>query len=315
MRGAFLARVAPLAAALLALAAIALLGGAFHLRFLTEILLLGTAVMGLDLLVGFAGLVSLGHAALFGAAAYAAAVAALQLGGGLFVVLGAGIATALALSAVMGAAIMRSSHLFLLILTLLLGQIVWEVAFHWREVTGGADGLRGLPPLTLGPWRLDGPRALFLLAGGLALAAYGAARSFTEAPIGRALVGAREQPLRMSALGYSIPRIRLYAMLAAGGLAGAAGSLYPFLNLYVGPQSVHWSLSATMIIMLVIGGTGSLWGAFLGSAIYLTLQTYISSYTDRWQLFVGLIFVLIVLLLPRGLAGAVGRLRWPGQRA
>lgn len=315
MSHASLLRAVPLLAAAAALAAISLLGGAFHLRFLTEILLIGTAVMSLDLLVGFGGLVSLGHAALFGAAAYAAAVAALHLGGNLLVVLGAGTATALALAAVMGAAIMRSSHFFLLILTLLLGQIVWEVAFHWRDVTGGADGLRGLPALSLGSWRLDGPRALFLLAGGLALAAYGLARSFIHAPLGRALVGMREQPLRMSALGYSIPRIRFCAMLVAGGLAGVAGSLYPFLNLYVGPQSVHWSLSATMIIMLVIGGTGSLWGAFLGSAIYLTLQTYVSSYTDRWQLFVGLIFVLIVLLLPRGLAGAVRRLRWPGRWA
>lgn len=309
MRRALLSRAAPMAAALLALALPAALAGPFHLRFLAEILLLGTAVMSLDLLVGFGGLVSLGHAALFGTAAYAAAVAALHLGGNLLLVLGAGTGAALLLAALMGVAIMRSSHLFLLILTLLLGQIAWEVAFHWRAVTGGADGLRGLPPLSLGPWRLDGPRALFLLAGGLALAAYGLARSFVAAPVGRALVGAREQPLRMSALGYSTARIRLRAMLAAGGIAGAAGSLYPFLNLYVGPQSVHWSLSATMIIMLVIGGVGSLWGAFLGSAVYLALQTYVSAYTDRWQLFVGVIFVLIVLLLPHGLAGAAARWR------
>lgn len=302
-------RVAGPLAALLALALAALLAGDFHLRFLTEILLIGTAVLALDLLVGFGGLVTLGHAALFGAAAYAAAIAALSLGGNLLLVLGAGIGMALLLAGLMGVMIMRSSQLFLLILTLLLGQIAWEVAFHWRAVTGGADGLRGLPPLTLFGLRLDGARSLFLLSGGVALAAHALARSFVAAPIGRALVGAREQPLRMAALGYSLGGIRLRAMLAAGGLAGAAGALYPFLNLYIGPQSLHWSLSASMIIMLVIGGTGSLWGAFLGSAIYLSLQTYLSAYTDRWPLLVGLIFVGIVLVLPRGLAGRLRRWR------
>ncbi|MBE9607188.1 branched-chain amino acid ABC transporter permease [Acetobacteraceae bacterium H6797] len=298
-----------LGASALALALPAWLAGEFHLRFLAEILLIGTAVMSLDLLVGFGGLVSLGHAALFGSAAYAAAIVALQMGGNLFVVLGTGIGAGVAMGAVMGIAVMRSSNLFLLIVTLLLGQIVWEVGFHWRAVTGGADGLRGLPALTLVGWVLNGPRALFVMSGLLALIAYGIARAFVRAPVGLALVGAREQPLRMVALGYSIPRIRLYALLASGGIAGAAGALYPFLNLYVGPQSLHWSFSATMIIMLVIGGVGSLWGAFLGSAIYLTLQTYVSAYTDRWQLCVGLIFVAIVLLLPHGLASGLRRLR------
>jgi branched-chain amino acid transport system permease protein len=304
----------PAAAALvlLAIALPALFAGDFHLRFLAEILIISTAVMSLDLLVGF-GLVSLGHAAPFGAAAYAAAIASQSLGGDLLLVLPLGIATGMAVSAVMGAVILRTSHLFLLILTLLLGQIVWEIAFHWRDVTGGADGLRGIPPLSLGPWGLSDARPLYLLAALLALACTGIARSFVKAPVGLALTGMREQPIRMTALGYSIPRIRFSAMLMAGAIAGAAGSLYPFVNLYVGPQSVQWSLSATMIVMLVIGGVGSLWGAFLGSAAYLTIQTYVSSYTDRWQLVVGLIFVLTVLLLPSGIAGGLRRLsRRPG---
>ncbi|MFH5926317.1 branched-chain amino acid ABC transporter permease [Roseomonas xinghualingensis] len=297
----------PAAAGLVAVAIAlpALWAGEFHLRFLAEILIIGTAVMSLDLLVGFGGLVSLGHAAPFGLAAYAAAIASQSLGGNLLLVLPLGAATGMAVAAVMGAVILRTSHLFLLILTLLLGKIAWEIVFHWREVTGGADGLRGLPPLSLGPWELSDARSLYLLAAGLALAATTAARSFAAAPLGRALIGIREQPLRMTALGYSIPRIRFSAMLAAGAIAGAAGALYPFVNLYVGPQSVHWTLSATMIVMLVIGGVGSLWGAFLGSAAYLTVQTYVSSYTDRWQLFVGLVFVLTVLLLPAGIAGGL----------
>jgi branched-chain amino acid transport system permease protein len=294
-----------LLAAMAVLTAPTLLAGEFHLRFLAEILIIGTAVMSLDLLVGFGGLVSLGHAALFGAAAYAAAITAQHLGGNVLLMLAVGIATGTTVAALMGAVIVRTSSLFLLILTLLVGQIIWEIAFHWRDVTGGADGLRGLPPLSFGPWMPGDARSLYLLVGAVALSAFWLARSFVAAPLGRALIGTREQPIRMSALGYSIPRIRFLAILVAGAIAGAAGSLYPFVNLYVGPQSVHWTLSATMIIMLVIGGVGSLWGAFLGSAVYLVIQTYISSYTDRWQLFAGLIFVLTVLLLPTGLASGL----------
>ncbi|MBW6398780.1 branched-chain amino acid ABC transporter permease [Roseomonas sp. HJA6] len=300
---------AVLAAALLAVVT-AVLADDFLLRFLAEILLLGIAVMSLDLLIGFGGLVSLGHAALFGGAAYAAAIAARAWGGDVLLMLGAGIATGTLLAAAMGVVILRSGQLFLLILTLLTGQMVWEVAFHWRDVTGGADGLRGLPALSFGPWALPGAQPLFLLAVLLAILAWLVARSYVAAPIGRALVGTREQPIRMSALGYSLFAVRFRALLLAGAIAGAAGALYPFVNLYVGPQSVHWTQSAAMVIMLVIGGIGSLWGGFLGAAVYLGIQTYLSAWTDRWQLCVGLVFVLTVLLLPNGIAG--GMRRWRG---
>ncbi len=292
-----------------AAAVVALFADDYLLRFLAEILLFGVAVMSLDILIGFGGLMSLGHAALFGGAAYAAAIVARQWGGDLVLMLGTGMATGLVLAAVMGVVVLRSGQLFLLIMTLLLAQMLWEVAFHWRDVTGGADGLRGLPALSLGPWALSGARALFLVAVPLAVVAFLVARSFIAAPIGRALVGTREEPIRMTALGYSLFAVRFRAMMVAGAMAGAAGALLPFVNQYVGPQSVHWTLSATLVIMLVIGGIGSLWGGFIGSAVYLGIQTYLSAYTDRWQLLVGLVFVLTVLLLPNGVAGGVRRWR------
>lgn len=306
-------RSLPVAAkvALLALAAAVplLFAGDYQLRFLAEILIIGTAVLSLDLLVGFGGLVSLGHAVFFGGAAYAAAIASQALGADVVVMLAVGIATGMASALLMGVVVMRTIALFFLILSLIVGQIVWEVVFHWREVTGGADGLRGFPVLTLhtgfATIPLNNGVALYLAALVLALAAYLAARSFVDAPIGRALLGTRERQLRMSALGYSIPRIRLMALLASGAIAGAAGSLYPFVNQYVGPNAVHWTMSAMMIIMLVIGGVGSLYGAFIGSAIYLGIQTYVSSYTDRWQLVVGLVFVLTVMIMPKGVVAGL----------
>ena len=281
----------------------------YQLRFLAELLIVGVAVLSLDLLVGYGGLVSLGQAAFFGTAAYAAALVAQRLGADVAVMLGVGMATGAALAALFGIVLMRTINLFFLILSLILGQMVWEIAFHWRDLTGGADGLRGFPALTLhlgvATVPLTSGLALYALAAIVALLALLVAHHFVDAPLGRALIGTRERALRMSALGYSIPRIRMQALIVSGAIAGAAGALYPFVNQYIGPNSVHWTFSAAMIIMLVIGGVGTLYGAFVGAAIYLTIQTYLSSYTDRWQLLVGLIFVLTVLLMPQGVVAGV----------
>lgn len=293
------------AAALLA----ALFGNDYQLRFLAEILIIGTAVLSLDLLVGFGGLVSLGHALFFGGAAYASALTAQAFGADLFLMLAVGIATGVILALIMGIVVMRTIALFFLILSLIVGQIGWEIIFNWRDVTGGADGLRGLPALTLHlgvtTIALNSGLGLFLVALVLGLVAWLVAMSFVNAPIGRALIGTRERALRMDALGYRIPRIRLIALLVSGGIAGAAGSIFPFVNQYIGPNTVHWTTSAMMIIMLVIGGVGSLYGAFIGAAIYLGIQNYVSSYTDRWQLVVGLIFVVTVMIMPKGIVAGI----------
>lgn len=283
-----------------------------HLRLIAEILILGVAVMSLDLLIGYGGLVSLGHAAMFGVGAYAAALFATHVSPDLLLAIPAGIVAATLVGAVMGALVMRSANLFLLILTLLLSQMVWEVIFRWRDVTGGADGFRGIPQLTLpGGTAIGSGVDLYYLAGVLAVGAYLVAASFVNAPIGKALVGTREQPIRMAALGYSIPRIRLSVFMVSSAIAGAAGALYPFVNLYVGPQVAHWTMSATLVIMLVLGGVCTLFGGFIGAAIYLVFQTHVSSYTDRWQLVVGLAFVATVLFVPRGLGRELHQLLRP----
>lgn len=299
---------APLVA-LAALAGLAVLPMAgvpdYHLRLIAEVLIYGVAVMSLDILIGYGGLVSLGHAAFFGIGAYVAALFATHVSPEILLVIPVAMAAAMAAGLVMGSLVIRSASLFLLILTLLLSQMVWEVVFRWRAVTGGADGFRGIPELVLNlpgvHLILGGPLALYSMAGLLAVGATLLARSFIMAPAGRALVGSREQPIRMTALGYSLPRIRLTAFVVSAGIAGAAGALYPFVNLYVGPQVAHWTTSATLFIMLVLGGVATLYGGYVGAAIYLGFQTYVSSYTERWQLVIGLLFVAAVLFVPGGL--------------
>lgn len=277
-------------------------GDPFLWRFATEALLIGCAVLSINLLIGYGGLVSLGHGAVFGFAGYATAIASQSLGASLPLMLAVGILAGVLLSVLMALVSLRTSDLFFLVTTLVAGQLVWEVAFRWRELTGGADGLRGFPRLSLGDIPLSAPYTLMTLALALALLCWLLLRSFSRAPIGLALVGLRDQPLRMAALGYQAWRIRLCAFMTAGAVAGAAGGLYPFANQYVSPQQVHWSFSATLIIMGVIGGIRTWRGAFMGATVYLFAQTYLSSYTDRWQLLVGLIFVATVLFMPNGLA-------------
>jgi branched-chain amino acid transport system permease protein len=296
--------------ALVALCAAAPLSGeGFVLRFAAEILLVGAAVMSLNLLIGVGGLVSLGHGAVFGAAAYCAAVAAQSWGGNVFMVIAIGMLAGMLVSAAMALLTLRSSGLFFLVLTLVGGQMVWEVAFRWRAVTGGADGLRGFPALSAGAMPLASPLALYLVALLLALAGWVALRSFARAPLGQALQGMRDQPLRMRALGFSQGRLRLQAFLMSGAVAGAAGAVFPFVNQYVGPNTVHWSMSATLVIMAVLGGIGTWFGGFAGAALYLLAQTQLSSYTDRWQLMIGLLFVATVIFLPHGIVPALRRRR------
>ncbi|MBJ7262873.1 MAG: branched-chain amino acid ABC transporter permease [Burkholderiaceae bacterium] len=276
-------------------------GQGFALRFGAEILLIGAAVMSLNLLIGLGGLVSLGHGAVFGCAAYAAAAAAQAWGGNVLLVLAVGVFAGMAIAGLMALLTLRSTGLFFLVLTLVVGQMAWEVVFRWREVTGGADGLRGFPGLDAFGIRLDTPAALYTVACVIAGLAWWVLRSFARAPVGLALQGMRDQPLRMRALGYSLGNLRVRAFLVSGAVAGAAGALFPFVNQYIGPNTVHWSMSATLVIMSVLGGIHVLLGGFAGAAVYLLAQTQLSSYTDRWQLAIGLLFVATVMFAPNGL--------------
>lgn len=297
-----------IALAAIALAAYGWMADPYLLRVATEILLVGTAVMSLNLLIGQGGLVSLCHGAIFGGAAYAAALAAQHAGAHAALVLAAGIAAGTLLALAAALLSLRSQGLFLLVVTLIAGQLLWEIAFHWRDVTGGADGLRGFGATDgAGAWAR--PLGLYALSAAWAGASFLLLHHFIRRPVGIALQGLRDQPLRMQALGYGAARLRLLAFAVSGAVAGGAGALYPFLNHYISPESVHWSFSATLIIMGVIGGVRTLHGAYIGAAIYLLIQTYLSSYTDRWQLLIGLLFVATVLFMPNGIASGprIGR--------
>ena len=286
----------------LATVLIGLLAQPGQLRLGTGVLLVGPAVMSLNLMVGQAGLVSLCHGALFGGAAYGGALLALHVTANPVLVILAGAATGGLLALVAGVVSLRMQGLYFLVLTLVAGQLLWEVVFHWREVTGGADGLRGFLHARGEEHAWSHPLPLYALAAGWALCSLLVLRHVVRRPAGLLMQALRDQPLRLRTLGYSLARIRLLTWCVSGVVAGGAGALYPFINHYVSPDSTHWSFSASLLIMGVIGGIRTLHGAWLGAAIYLLCQTWLSSLTEHWQLLVGLIFVGVVLFMPDGIA-------------
>jgi len=295
-----------LGAVALALAPLAL--GSYHLGLLTKMLILAIFAMSLNLILGFGGLPSLGHAAYFGVAAYTAALL-VRRGVDLFWLDAvAGLAAATITAALFGLLALRTRGAYLLMITLALAQVLWGIAFGWRSFTGGDDGLPGIARPSAGlPWSLaDGVRFYYF-----ALAVFALATAFlwlvVHSPFGRALVGIRESERRMEVLGYNTWLHKYVAFVLAGALAGVAGVVFVYLNGYVSPSYLSVVYSAMALIMVILGGAGTLLGPAIGSAVIVGLESTVSAYTERWLLVLGLIYVAVTLFAPNGLAGLLRR--------
>jgi branched-chain amino acid transport system permease protein len=282
---------------------------------LTEVLIFGIFAMSLDLLIGYTGLVSFGHAAFYGIAAYAAGIVATRFTDNLFVTLAAGLLAAGLLALAIGALSIRSSGIYFLMLTLAFSQMVYAAAWKWTWLTGGSNGLAGVPRPSLGVGALDlaAPTAFYYLVLLFFVGAYLALRGLVASPLGHSFVGVRENESRMRAVGYNTWRVKLAAFVIAGLFAGLAGTLFSYYNGFVSPHDVYWTTSGHVMIMVIIGGAGTLVGPVLGAAFFLLVQNVVSSQTDRWPLIMGAAFIFFVLVAPRGIAGlyrdavAVGR--------
>ncbi|MBT9281874.1 MAG: branched-chain amino acid ABC transporter permease [Hydrogenibacillus schlegelii] len=277
---------------------------AYHLNLLTEVLIFGIFAMSLNLLTGYTGLVSLGHAAFFGVGAYAASLALIHLSTNLFLSLLFGVLFSLMLAAVVGFFSTRVHGFYFLMLTLAFSQMVYALAYRWSGLTGGDNGLAGVPKPSLPGGPVIGqPHQLFYLTLSVFVLVVIALSIFLSSPFGRALVGIRENEVRMQAVGYPTVLYKNIAFIVSGSLAGLAGSLYAYLNGFVSPKELYWTMSGEVLFMVLIGGAGTLFGPVLGAAFILLLKTWVSSYTDLWMMVVGAAFILFVIFVPGGLAG------------
>jgi branched-chain amino acid transport system permease protein len=304
-------RLAALAVvAVVAMLALPQLLSSYYLGLACQMMIFALFAMSLDLLIGYTGMASLGHAAYFGIAAYTTGLLALKLGWTVWLALPAGLIAAALAAAIFGLLALRTRGSYFLMITLALSQVVWGVATGWRSLTGGDDGLPNVPRPDLGfGWSLGGDAAFYyfvlLLAGAGALLLV----RIVGSPFGHALRGVRESETRMLALGYAVRRYRLAAFVLAGTFAGLAGCLYVYDNRFVSPDYLQVIRSAEVLLMVILGGAGTLIGPALGAALIVLLENVVSAYTERWLIVLGVIYILVALFAPRGIIGFIREYR------
>jgi branched-chain amino acid transport system permease protein len=308
--------------AALAIAAVALVtlpiwvGNPYYINVASQILLFAVFALALNVLVGYGGLVSLGHAGLFAIAGYTAALM-LENGYGHLVANLGGLVVVLAASAVFAVLALRATGIGFLMITLALGQIVWGVAYRWAGLTHGDNGVNvSGRPMPFGI-SLSNATSFYFATLVVFLAALGAMLLFVRSPFGASLRGTRDQPRRMNALGYNVWLIRFVAFLFSGFWTGVAGLLFIYYTEFVSPQVAQLQSSAEALLMVISGGTATLLGPIVGAAIVVVMKNVVSAYLERWNMALGIIFVLIITFMPEGLVpGSVRlwRLAWAAWR-
>ncbi len=294
--------------AAVALAAFPLAGSDFYLQFVTKIMIMGIFAMSLELLVGTTGLVSLGHAAFFGVAGYTLALLTPQYeAANLWLMLAAALAAAALCALVIGALVLRTSGVYFIMATLAFAQMLFYL-LHDAKFAGGSDGLYIYlrPEARLFGWRpfdLDDKLHLYYFVLVLLVLVYAFLRTVLASRFGHALAGIRINEARMRSLGFATYRYKLAAFVLAGTLAGLAGYLAALQFGFVNPELLSWHYSGNVLMMVILGGMGSLSGAVAGAFAMTFLQELFSGFTKHWQLLMGAFVVVVALTLPRGLAG------------
>ena len=306
-------------AALVAVVALAMLPFAikeiYYVNIASQILLYAIFALGLNILVGYAGLVSLGHAGLFGIAAYVVAYLLVAGHGHTLAIAAALIATLIA-TAGFAALALRAAGITFIMITLALGEIIWGLAYRWISLTNGDNGITvATRPAPFGI-PLGSARAFYVATLIVFLIAIAGAGIFVRSPFGAALRGTRDQPRRMIALGYHVWMIRFWAFMFSGLLTAVAGILFIYYNQFISPQALALTASAESLLMVISGGAGTLLGPVVGAALVVIVKNVVSAYVERWNFMLGAIFVAIVVFMPEGLVPGVARLTrsfWRGR--
>jgi branched-chain amino acid transport system permease protein len=286
--------------------------GVYYLNVSSQILYYAIFALGLNILAGYGGLVSLGHAGLFGIAAYAVGYM-LQHGFGHPVAILTALVVGMASMAVYGVLALRATGIGFIMITLALGEIIWGLAYRWISITGGDNGinLHGRPhPFG---FAIDSPPAFYYATLMVFLISLAAVTIFVRSPLGAALMGTRDQPRRMNALGYHVWAIRFWACMFSGLLTAIAGVLFVYYTQFISPQALDLTASAEVLLMVISGGAGTLLGPVVGAALVVVVKSVVSGFIERWNMLLGAIFVAIVILMPEGLVpGSVRlwRLMW-----
>jgi branched-chain amino acid transport system permease protein len=283
--------------------------GDYYRSLLTEILIWGLLAMSLDLLIGYTGIVSFGHAALFGLGAYGASMVIVRMDAGLWIALMAGMLTAGLLALGVGILTLYLKGIYFTITTLVTAEIFHTIVLAWTSFTGGENGLNfTVPPVSFGRLleidMMDGKDfyycVLIILMG-----SYLICRGIVRSSFGRVLRGIKENEDRTRAIGYDVRRYKVMVFVASGLFAGLSGALYAMLNRYTNPDFLHFIISGEAVIWNLIGGIGTLFGPIVGVGFVIVLVDFLSSWMQNYLIIFGIMFIVAVIYLPRGIVGTI----------
>ncbi len=288
------------------------IAGEYYVNLASQIFIFAVFAASINLLLGYGGLPTLGHASYLGVAAYASALLGLKLGLSPALAAPAALLGTTLLAAAFGLIALRAAGLGFLMLTLALSQVLWGTAYRWVSMTDGDNGLRGLSrPAPFGI-SLDEASAFYYFTLVVTVGAIWMMARFVDSPFGAALRGTRDQPRRMSALGHNVWMIRWITFIYAGFWGAVAGLLFVYYHKYIHPVSLSLTNSAEGLLAVIAGGSGTLAGPLVGAAIVMLLKNWVSAYVERWNMLLGFVFVLIVVFMPEGVVPGLKRIfsRW-----
>lgn len=297
--------IAVCAAACLALPFVA---GDYYVNLGSQILIAALFALSLNLLVGYGGLTSLGHAAYMGVAAYVSGWLFLKFGLGHLVTAPLALLITTLMAALFGLIALRASGIGFLMITLALAQVLWGLAFRWVTVTNGDNGLSGLTrPMPFGI-DLNGANAFYFFTLIVFALSTACIVAFANSAFGAVLRGTRDQPRRMLALGHNVWMVRYLTFICAGFWAAVSGLLFVYYHKFIHPQALSLTNSAETLLMVIAGGSGTLIGPIVGAAVVVLLKNYVSAFVERWTMLLGFVFLVIVLFMPDGLVPGVQRM-------
>ncbi len=281
----------------------------FYISLVNEMMIYGLLAMSLDVLLGYTGLLSFMHNAYLGIGAYMVGLFLIHVSpSSIWLAMLVGVVGTTLIAVPVGWVQVRTGGLAFALLTLAFGMMFFTVAWKWYDVTGGDDGLMGVPhpDVHLGGWVLGNsgdPTVMYLLTLAIVMICLVVTWRIIHSPFGSVLEAIRENEDRAAFVGINVRKYKLLGWIFACMLAGISGGLYILYRGYVGPTTMHAFAGAGVLMMVLLGGMGTLWGAMVGAGIFIMMQDYISTMTEDWELFVGLVVILLVLFMPRGFVG------------
>lgn len=274
----------------------------------SEVLIFALFAVSYDLVLGYGGMLSFGHAAFFGIGAYSTGIILIRLFPSIPLALAGAVAVSSLAAAFVGYASIRRHGIYFTMVTLAFAQMFYFIAFKWTSLTGGDDGLQRVPRPNLGPVDLHSEMNLYYFILIMVAVSLLVIVRVVNSPLGTALQAIRENRDRAMSIGYNVDRFRLIAFIISGFFAGLAGGLYALLLNMVPLGSLHWTTSGEVVVMNITGGMGTLFGPAVGAVVIILLRDMISNYTESWSLFMGLIFMFVVFGLRGGITGFLRRI-------